>query len=69
VRKNQGWRVDSQQTEGFLRKTATRRGTRSTQPSDLKPSVEIRSSGEGACAGERALTGGLVVLATEKGAG
>jgi hypothetical protein len=41
----------------------------STQPSDLKPKTEIRSVGEGTRAGERALTGGSAVLATEKGGG
>jgi hypothetical protein len=69
VRENQGRRVDSQHTEGFLRKTATRRGTRSTQPLDLKPMAEIRSADEGARAGERALTGGSAVSATKEGVG
>jgi hypothetical protein len=61
ARENQGRWVDSQQTEGFLRKTTTRRGTRSTQPSDLKPTTEIRS------AGERALTGRMAVSAIGRG--
>jgi hypothetical protein len=41
----------------------------STQPSDLKPTAEIRSAGGGARAGERALTGGLAVSAIENGGG
>jgi hypothetical protein len=49
ARENQGQRVNSQQTEDFLRKTTARRGTGSTQPSYLKPTAEIRSTGEGAC--------------------
>jgi hypothetical protein len=69
ARENQGQRFDSQQTESFLRKTTTRRGTRSTRPLDLKPTTEIRSTGEGTRGGERALTGGPTVSAIEKGAG
>jgi hypothetical protein len=41
----------------------------STQPFDLKPTTEIRSAGEGARVGERALTGGPTVSSTEKGGG
>jgi hypothetical protein len=48
VRENQGRRVDSKQTEGLLRKTTTRRGIRLPQPSDLKPTTEIRSAAKGA---------------------
>jgi hypothetical protein len=44
ARENQGRRVDFQQTEGFLHKITTRRGTGSTHPSDLKPTTEIRSA-------------------------
>jgi hypothetical protein len=48
VRENQGRRVDSKQTEGLLRKTSMRRGIGLPQPSDLKPTAEIRSATEGA---------------------
>jgi hypothetical protein len=52
---NQGRQVYFSQTEGFLRKTTTRRGIGLPQPSDLKPTTEIRFAAEGAHAraGER----------------
>jgi hypothetical protein len=46
VHKNQGWRVDSQQTEGLFNKFTARRGTWSAQPLDLRLMTEIRSTGE-----------------------
>jgi hypothetical protein len=48
ARENQGWQVYSKQTEGFLRKTTTRRGIGLPQPSDLKPTAKIRYAVEGA---------------------
>jgi hypothetical protein len=41
------------------------RGIGLPQPSDLKPTTEIRSASEGACAGGRVLTGGPGASATE----
>jgi hypothetical protein len=48
LRENQGWWVDSKQTEGLFNKTTARRGIRRSQPLDQKPTVKIRSAAEGA---------------------
>jgi hypothetical protein len=69
ARENQGWWVDSKQPKGLFNKITARRGIGSAQPLDLKSTAEIRSAGEGAGAGERTLTGGPTMSATEKGGG
>jgi hypothetical protein len=50
-----------------LTKSTERRGIGSAQPLDVKSTAEIRSAGKNARTGERTLTGGPTMSATEKG--